>query len=92
MIGLPRLNASVRNVSREPLATVTRTAATVTAMPSQLSGARRSPSRRAAASAMKIGAVALRMLAFSAVVYCRPQYQIVVFPTSPVSPRTTKVT
>src|SRR6267378_7275172 len=86
----PLLNARVRSVSSEPLATVIRTAATVSAMPSQFGGPSRSPRRSAAVRATKIGEAAPRIPAFSAVVYLSPQYQSVVLPTSPVNPRTTK--
>ena len=87
----PRLTARVRSVSSDPFATVTRTAATVRAMPSQLSGPSRSPSSSAAVRATKIGEAAPRMPAFRAVVCLSPQYQSDVFPTRPVSPWTTKV-
>ena len=83
----PRFTASSSSTARDPLATVTTTAVTVRAMPTQVRVRSRSPSRTAAPRATKMGEAAPRMPALRAVVHLSPQYHVVVFSTRPVEPR-----
>src|SRR6266850_1332079 len=88
MIRSPRFIDSESSVASDPLATVSSTAATERPMPTQARPPSRSPRSTLAARATKIGDEALMIPAFSAVVWRSPQYQTVVFATSPVRPST----